>query len=210
MIAHDILNIATAMLPEHRKAWGEAMRHEIEVIDNGQEALIFAFGCLWAACSERITVMKLITGFGRLGVGLVTLLYGTLFISSFVFFVSVLFFHAPDRFYDQLLLRHPDVAAARLRDYPVLLAYCGFTASSYIAAAICLIRWRPKAFAWCCLAALIGPALLIATAVHAGSPVFISFYTCLIPWVMLVVASLCFSWMDAGGKKPAQPGPAAA
>jgi hypothetical protein len=48
------LRLAAATLPPARRAWGQAMRVELDQVGGGRDALAFALGCLAAAAAERV------------------------------------------------------------------------------------------------------------------------------------------------------------
>ena len=200
-VARWIIDRAARLMPPHRQDWAEAMRAEFTTIP-ASEAMEFAMGCLWTAIVQRISLMKAIVTVGRWSVGLVTMLYGALFLMGCVFFSSILFGHAHDRYYDLLLVHHPEAAAQRLRDYPWLLAFTALMASSHIIAGIYLINWRPRQFIWACLLALTGPAIAVIYGIHSASPIFISFLTSFIPWVLLVMAATVLWWLGRGASRP--------
>jgi hypothetical protein len=49
-----MLQLTALLLPAHRKEWGEAMVNELAYMSSGREALRWAFGCVMAACRERL------------------------------------------------------------------------------------------------------------------------------------------------------------
>ncbi|MBW8880664.1 MAG: hypothetical protein JF615_04325 [Asticcacaulis sp.] len=167
-----IIDLALRILPQHRQSWGKAMRHECLVISDRDEALTFAFGCLWAALQERIRVMDLIVRGGRLSVGLVTALYGGLFLS---FALNGL---------TQPQLRNPHV--------PWLISWQVAMGVTHIAAAICLILWKPKAFGAACIAAAAAalPLVVLGMGQTASRP--LAFAWPFVPLTLLVLAAVFF------------------
>lgn len=63
---------AACLLPADRASWGEAIKSEVDHIDDHRAALRWAVGALWAAGTERIGAL-LNT---RLGVGIVRIVAG--------------------------------------------------------------------------------------------------------------------------------------
>ncbi len=61
-----VINLARALLPPSRKAWGEAMAAEFAHLSTGQNG--FAWGCLGASVKENVMTGE---GLARIGFGLV-------------------------------------------------------------------------------------------------------------------------------------------
>lgn len=49
-----LMRWSTLVLPDERRQWAEAMRAEIDAIDDDGKALDFAFGCLGMSAKERV------------------------------------------------------------------------------------------------------------------------------------------------------------
>ena len=203
MITREILRLAAAILPAHRKPWGQAMLREVDFIEPATEAISFALGCLWAACSERISLMKLIVAIGRWSVGLVTIAYGAVMGLGVWFFSTILLGLTHDRYYDLLVAGHQtDAAVMRLHSYGFMLAHDMLETISYIVAGVFLIRWRVRPFIWSCLAAVMGPVMMMSFGVYSSSPIYTSYFTSFIPWIMLLAAALFFWWLEQSPKRP--------
>ncbi len=187
MIARHILRLATAILPPHRRAWGEAMQRELDVIDAPRDALTFALGCLWAACSERISLMTLFVSIGRWGVGLVTIAYG----ATYLYFLKGLWAARDDLPYS----------------LPFITAWMILSGLSHITAGTFLIRWRPRVFAWACAACAIPAAALIVHGLShhtlTSAMPLLSYGWQLVPLAMLVIAAAFLWWLGQTPKRPA-------
>ena len=138
-VALSLARLTIQILPPHRRAWGKAMAAEVAAIDDPTDALVFAAGCLWAALSERISLMKAFVFAGRLGVALVTVLYAL----SFLYFTS-----------NGLGRDNPPP------HLPFLLGWQVSTGLSHLAAAGFLVFWRPKPFLWACAATAVPASAL--------------------------------------------------
>ena len=55
--ASALLRVAAWLLPRERADWAQAMRSELDQIDNGGDALEWAAGCLLACAWERLRMM---------------------------------------------------------------------------------------------------------------------------------------------------------
>jgi hypothetical protein len=55
-MSNIILNLAIALMPPNRRAWGIAMKAEYEYLGAGQDA--FAFGCLGASLKENVSTLQ--------------------------------------------------------------------------------------------------------------------------------------------------------
>ena len=190
-LALFLTRLAARILPDHRRTWGEAMTAEVAAIDHPRDALLFAAGCMWAALSERITFMKAFVFIGRLGVGAVTILYGSLFIR---FLISALL-------HDRPTTEFP---------YPFLLLWQGAMGLSHIAAGLFLMFWRPNAFRYACIAAgLSGLPLVVFGLVFTvmgkvtDNTMVISWAWPLVPVAMLAGAAWLLAWLEREPKKPA-------
>ncbi len=193
-----LIDLARRILPPHRREWGDAMQAELATISDRREATGFALGCLWAALSERITAMKMIVAVGRLGVGLVSLLTGGLFLICLPNAVMIMLGLQPDSFHDMLIRHHHMRAAAdHVRAYPYMLAFASLMAVSYIGAGIFLIRWQPRPFAvFCALAALPAVGLTLAGLFLRVSGQPLSYAWPFIPLTLLVVAAVFLDWLS--------------
>jgi hypothetical protein len=186
-----LIDLAVSILPPHRRDWGEAMRAEFAAIPNPREAFGFALGCLWAALSERITVMKLITAIGRIGVGLVTLAYSSVFLMGAF-----------------NLWLHPGGGAVFGNNIPVLMTWILAMGFTHAFAGFFLIRWRPKLFAvFCALAVLPAVGLTLAGGVLNHWHNAASYTWPFIPLTLLVAAAVFLDWLDREPAKPNSPLP---
>jgi hypothetical protein len=180
-LAFLLTDLAARLLPSHRRAWGEAMRAEVRVIESAPDALAFAGGCLWAALCERITVMKAIVFTGRLGVGIVTALYGAMFL---VMMVNGL------------------TGQAAQPVLPWVVAWAGAMGFSHLAAAAGLIFWKPKRF-WTTLAVAALPGLaLMAFGLATKPEMFLRFAWPFVPLALLAGAALFLAWLEHGSRRP--------
>lgn len=73
--ANAVMRWSALLVPVERKQWVEAMRAEIDAIDNDGAALDFALGCLWTSTRERVCRIELFASALDIGipVGLLTL-----------------------------------------------------------------------------------------------------------------------------------------
>jgi hypothetical protein len=62
------------LLPRGREEWAAGMRAEVESIDDADEALSFALGCVWAASRERITDMVVNAKTARIGMAVLLMM----------------------------------------------------------------------------------------------------------------------------------------
>lgn len=190
-VALSIAKLAARILPEHRRDWGDAMAAEVAAIENPLCASLFAAGCLWAALSERITLMKAFVFVGRVGVGIVTALYGSMFIR---FMISA------------LLHGRPTVDFP----YPWLLIWQAAMGLSHVTAGLFLIFWRPKAFRNACIAAALSglPLVLFGLIFTAlgrvtDNTMVISWAWPFVPLTMLIGAAWLFAWLEQAPKRSA-------
>lgn len=190
-LALSIARLAARILPARHHVWGEAMTAEVAAIDNPRDALLFAAGCLWAALTERVTFVKAFVFAGRLGVALVTSLYGL----SFLYFLSN-------------GLRH-ETPPSHLA---ILISWQGAMGLSHLAAAGLLLLWRPKPFLWACAAAAISaialPVFYVVDMIAGKIPPnvtvpVIAWAWPLVPLVILMGAAWLFAWLEQEPKKPA-------
>ncbi len=179
-LALTLVRLAARILPDHRRAWGEAMAAEVTAIDAPRDALLFAAGCLWAALSERITFVKAFVFAGRLGVGLVTLLYGL----AFLYFMN-----------NGLGRDSPPL------HLPFLLGWQAAMGIGYLAAAGFLVFWRPRPFLWACVVAAIPSLGLTILGLVNKTPSIIAFAWPVVPLVMLMGAAWLFAWLEQEPKK---------
>lgn len=52
-LALVLINCCAALLPADRAPWAAAMKAEVNAIEDGNEALSFAVGCVWGSIKER-------------------------------------------------------------------------------------------------------------------------------------------------------------
>lgn len=52
-LALRLIDWCATLLPADRAPWAAAMKSEVDVIEKGNEALSFAFGCVWGCFKER-------------------------------------------------------------------------------------------------------------------------------------------------------------
>ncbi|ESQ88575.1 hypothetical protein ABAC460_15360 [Asticcacaulis sp. AC460] len=180
-LAKFLADLAARLLPANRHAWGEAMRQEVRAIESAPDALAFAGGCLWAALCERITVMKAIVFTGRLVVGLVTALYGVMFL---VMMVNGLTGQAVQPVQPWIV---------------VWVAAMGF---SDLAAAAGLVFWKPKLF-WTAFVLAALPSLgLTVFGLATRSDMFLRFAWPFVPLALLAGAALFLAWLERGSRRP--------
>jgi len=168
-LAYWLVDMAVRLLPAHRRDWAEAMQAELAHITEPRMATDFAFGCLWTAVRERITAMKLIVVLGRLGVGLVTITYGAFFIHFLINAFTPSEVHNPY--------------------FAWLLPWQLTMGISHVAAGLCLIFWRPKAFIASCVVACLPALSLSLYGFLASLPHPSSYVWPFIPLVMLTTAA---------------------
>jgi len=65
-LAQTLMRHAARIMPAREKNWGEAMQNELQVIEDDQVALRWAFGCVIAGFTERMSAL-LQTWYGRSG-----------------------------------------------------------------------------------------------------------------------------------------------
>jgi len=150
-LALRLVEFAMRILPKDRAKWGEAMKNEVQHLRPGSGALDFAMGCLWAAIQERTSSVQTLIFFGRLGVGIVTALYGAVFMAQFFYGVSI-FLGKPDPFYTMLIAHHHLAAATEhLKDRPYILVFSLGMGMFNILAALFLIKWQPRMLTSSCI-----------------------------------------------------------
>ena len=149
----DLLTALTiALLPRHRRAWGQAMQNEARIIANASEAIDFALGCLGAAAWERIKIMITFTNIGHWSVGAVTAAYGGFFLYSFSH-VAAIALGGADRYYDGLVAHHHAAEAEAYHTFfPYMALFVLGMGVFNLAAAIGLVGRRPRLFVLACTA----------------------------------------------------------
>ncbi|EGF91308.1 hypothetical protein ABI_27230 [Asticcacaulis biprosthecium C19] len=176
-----VIDLAARVLPGHRQSWGEAMRAEVRAIESAPDALAFAGGCLWAALCERITVMKAIVFTGRLLVGLVTALYGAMFL---VMMVNGL------------------TGQSAQPVMPWVVVWVATMGLSHLAAAAGLVFWRPKLF-WSAVALAVLPGLVLTVfGLATQASQFLRFAWPFLPLALLAGAALFLAWLERRPRRP--------
>lgn len=61
-VAMTVMRWSALLLPDERKQWVEALRAEIDVIENDGAALDFALGCFWMSTKARVCRIELFVG----------------------------------------------------------------------------------------------------------------------------------------------------
>ncbi|MCA0977109.1 hypothetical protein LCM19_01875 [Qipengyuania flava] len=74
-MAIKLVDASVALMPRENKEWADAMRAEIEAVEDNGEALEFALGCLWSSAKVRVLRVEFVVGVVRVGIpaGLSTL-----------------------------------------------------------------------------------------------------------------------------------------
>ena len=60
--AEGLMTLASSILPDARRDWGEAMRAELNYAKSDAAALSWAFGCVLAGMNERVHTMMISNG----------------------------------------------------------------------------------------------------------------------------------------------------
>lgn len=89
-LADRLLDHAAAVAPAPRRAWIQAMRAELAVIEDRREALVFALGGVLTAYSLRISPMRLALSCSRLSIAAVALLTAFVHLAAPAFWLAVL------------------------------------------------------------------------------------------------------------------------
>jgi hypothetical protein len=160
------IDIAARLMPPRRQTWAEAMRAELAHIPDGGEAMVFAAGCLWTACLERMTPLSLLALITRFGVAAVTLYAAALHVFAPLNMLAVridLQRHGLDGWAGRMPLFRQASATEALAAVGAIPPWQGLAllaqAAVLVAAARALIRWRPRQ-----LAMAVGLGLAINTA----------------------------------------------
>jgi hypothetical protein len=161
-----LVDAAARLMPPRRQAWAEAMHAELAHIPDGGEAMVFAVGCLWTACLERITPLSLLALITRFGVAAVTLYAAALHVFAPLNMLAVridLQHHGLDGWAGRAPLFHQGSATEALAAVEAIPSWQGLVllaqAAIFVMAAWALIRWRPRL-----LAMAVGLGLAINTA----------------------------------------------
>ena len=67
-IANAAMRWSALLLPVERKRWAEAMRAEIDAIDDDGTALDFALGCLWTSTKQSVYKLEFLVSALRIGI----------------------------------------------------------------------------------------------------------------------------------------------
>lgn len=63
-----LVEASVAFMPKENKEWADAMRAEIEAVQDNGEALEFALGCLWSSAKVRVFRIKFVADVVHVGV----------------------------------------------------------------------------------------------------------------------------------------------
>lgn len=85
-----LMRHAAAVMPEARSDWMAGMRAELLAINNREEALAFAAGCVLTAYQQRISPVRIALAIGRFGVTAVTLLTAGAHIAFLAYWVAII------------------------------------------------------------------------------------------------------------------------
>jgi hypothetical protein len=160
-LARKLGDVAAAMLPGARRAWGEAMAAEIETIAGDWEAARFAAGCVVAGLKARASDFDT-----QFAAGL-----GTLALASAAFAMfhirlawggAEILLGRRDAFYETLWRSDPTVASAYRTAIPIV-AFCFLLLGLiHLRGAYLLARGRLREFAFVWCAALAVATLAVA------------------------------------------------
>lgn len=67
-MAIALVDASVALMPRENKEWADAMRAEIEAVQDDGEALEFALGCLWSSAKVRVLRVEFVADVVRVGI----------------------------------------------------------------------------------------------------------------------------------------------
>lgn len=67
-VAIALVDGCAVLIPREHKEWADAMRAEIEAVEDNDEALSFALGCFWSSVKERVLRIEFVAKVVRAGI----------------------------------------------------------------------------------------------------------------------------------------------
>lgn len=160
LVARAICGMALRCLPSTRRAWGRAMRAELDYIAAPDAALAFALGCLKVGVMQRLGDDRTLHLSGRAMVVIIGLICAAFHLGCAFSGVEVLRGARPDPIVTQLAnSAAPSAAAAYRAVRPMLILLIALLGIAHLIVVWCIWRGRLRAFlaAW-----LTGTSLAVA------------------------------------------------